>query len=139
TLDTAGANNGSLVGNATYAPGRVGQGFLFDGLGSYFSAGASDSLRFTNNVSIAAWIFPTGPGQHPQYGGIIVNKEGEYELARFADGTIGWAFANQGPIWTWFSSGAIAPLNQWTHVALTYTNGLVSTFLNGQSVQTTSG
>jgi len=139
TLDQIGNNNGTLVGNATYGQGRAGQGFLFDGQGSYLSVGASDSLRFTNQLSISTWIFPTGPGQHPQYGGIIVNKEGEYELARFADGTIGWAFANQGPIWTWLSSGAFAPLNQWTHVVLTFNNGLASAFLNGQFVQSNSG
>src|SRR5204863_9797752 len=70
TLDQIGSNNGTLVGNATFAPARVGEGFLFDGLGSYVLAGSSDSLRFANQLSISAWIFPTGPGQHPQYGGI---------------------------------------------------------------------
>jgi len=138
-LDQVGGNNGTLVGNTTFAPGKVGQGFVFDGLGSYVSAGSSESLRFSNQLSISSWIFPTGAGQHPVYGGIIVNREGEYELARFADGTIGWAFANQGGIWTWLSSGASAPLNQWTHVALTFDNGFVSAFVNGQLVQSNSG
>src|SRR5204863_4681991 len=45
----------------------------------------------------------------------------------------------QGPTWQWTSSGGIAPLNQWTHVALTFSSGLVSTYINGQLVQSVSG
>jgi len=83
----------------------------------------------TNACTLSAWIYPTGPGSVA--GGIIINKEGEYELARFADGTIQWAFANTTPGWNWINTGYVAPLNQWTHVTVTYESGLVKTYING--------
>jgi hypothetical protein len=40
----------------------------------------------TSAVTMSAWIYPTGQGSDPVYGGVILSKEGEYEVARFADG-----------------------------------------------------
>jgi len=91
----------------------------------------------TNACTLSAWIYPTGPGSVA--GGIIINKEGEYELARFADGTIQWAFANTTPGWNWINTGYVAPLNQWTHVAVVYESGIVKTYINGVLVHTHNG
>ncbi len=93
----------------------------------------------TNACTLSAWIYPTGVGSLAPYGGIIVNKEGEYELARFTDGTIQWAFANTNPGWNWINTGYVAPLNQWTHVAVTYDSGLVKTYINGVLTHTYAG
>ena len=67
-------------------------------------------------------------------GGIIVNKEGEYEIARFADGTIRWAFNNANPGWVWINTGYVAKANEWTHIAVVYDNGDVRTYADGQLV-----
>src|SRR5256886_13569998 len=85
------------------------------------------------------WIYPTGPVSHPFAGGMIVNKEGEYEVARFTDGTIAWSFANTNPGWNWHQTRYVAPLNQWTHVAVVYDGGTVTTYANGLSVDTFKG
>ncbi|HKV37136.1 MAG TPA: LamG domain-containing protein, partial [Pyrinomonadaceae bacterium] len=71
---------------------------------------------------------------------IIINKEGEYEIARFPDGTIRSAFANTSPGWNWIFTGpAVAPLNQWTHVAVVYESGIVKTYINGVLTHTHNG
>ncbi len=101
--------------------------------------GAQSSLALTNAGALSAWIYPTGAGSLATYGGIIMNKEGEYELARFQDGTIQWAFANTNPGWNWVNTGYVAPLNQWTHVAVTYDGGVVKTYINGTLFHTYSG
>ena len=67
-LDTAGAaqvNNGTLINGATFAQGKVGQAFSFDGLDDrvLIADSPNSSLALTNSISIEAWIkinaFPT--------------------------------------------------------------------------------
>ncbi|MEZ5418324.1 MAG: LamG-like jellyroll fold domain-containing protein [Vicinamibacterales bacterium] len=148
-LDSVGGNHGTLQGGASYGPGRIGPAFSFS---NPLPAGTADqyvlvpddpSLRITNQMTMSAWIYPTGPGTGPApfgvgEGGVIVNKEYAYEMARFADGSIRWAFGNGvdsfAPLPYWVNSGGTAPLNAWTHVAVTYNSGTVTTYINGTSV-----
>jgi len=88
----------------------------------YISMGSSVDLKVSDKLTIEAWIYPNGPGSDIPWGGTIINKEGEYELARFSDGTIQWAIANSNPGWTWRSSHYFSPEKQWLHVALVYDN-----------------
>lgn len=99
----------------------------------FVHVGASNTLRVSEQLTMEAWIYPTGPGTHSAAGGIIVNKEGEYELARFSDGTIRWALGQESPAWQWVNSHYIAPESQWTHVAVVYNNETerVETYING--------
>ena len=60
-----------------------------------------------------------------------MNKEGEYEIGRFPDGTIQWAMGNSSPGWAWFNTGVVAPTNQWTHLVLVYSNSVACTYVNG--------
>src|SRR5262249_18366953 len=110
----------------------------FDGATAYVQVGNKPQLRVTTALSISAWIYPTGPGLTSQ-GGVIVSKEGEYEVARFADGGIQWAFANSQPGWNWVNTQYAAPFNQWTHIVVRYAAGVVNTYANGQLVHTYFG
>src|SRR5262249_28075384 len=96
-------------------------------------------LNMTNTTTLEAWIDPTGTGSGGAQGGIILSKEGEYEVARFGDGSIEWAFANSNPGWAWHNTGYVTPLNQWTYIAVSYSNGVVSTYANGALVDTYNG
>ncbi|MCC3157863.1 hypothetical protein LJ737_11490 [Hymenobacter sp. 15J16-1T3B] len=102
----------------------------FDGSG-FVQVGDVPQLRVSYALTLEAWIYPTAAAD-----GIIVNKEGEYELARFADGTIQWALANEKPAWNWINTGIVAPANTWSHVALTYNAGEVRVYLNGELINT---
>ena len=62
------------------------------------AAEASAQVRVRDRLTVAARVRPT---QDTAQGGIIVNKEGEYELARFPDGTLRYALANMSPGWNW--------------------------------------
>jgi len=133
------SNTGTLSSGATWTTGQSGAATNLDGVDDYVQEGAQSSLVLTNAGTLSAWIYPTGAGSHATFGGIIVNKEGEYELARFTDGTIQWAFANTNPGWNWVNTGYVAPLNQWTHVAVTYDGGVVKTYINGALFHTYAG
>jgi hypothetical protein len=70
-LDQAGTNNGTLVGNTTYGPGRVGQAFVFDGSGDAVSLGNPTNLQL-QNFTIEAWVKRSGTtraSQDPLGGG----------------------------------------------------------------------
>jgi hypothetical protein len=128
---------GTLVSGATWAVGKAGDelqfALQFDGSSGYVQVGNPDQLKMTAAVSMAAWLYPTGPGTSP-LGGVIVSKEAEYEMARFPDGSIQCAFANSVPGWNWINTGYVAPLNEWTHVVITYDGTQVSTYANGKQV-----
>lgn len=122
-----------------YPEGETNRALLLNGSGRALSMGDRSSLRMGATFTIEAWIRPTAAGTGGAGGGIIVNKEGEYEIARFADGTIRWAFANSNPGWTWIDTGYVAALDEWTHVAVSYDNGTVRTYANGTLVHTYEG
>ena len=132
-------NTGTLISGATWAIGQNNSAVSLDGVDDYVQVGARSSLVMTSAVSLTAWIFPTGAGSSTFMGGVIVNKEGEYEVVRFPDGTIQLAFANTNPGFQFINTSYVAPLNQWTHIAVTYDNGTIKTYANGSLVHTYNG
>ncbi|MGC8800346.1 MAG: LamG-like jellyroll fold domain-containing protein [Chloroflexus sp.] len=133
--DSAGGRAFDCVAGACPTPtttigGRTGTEFN----GHQFLVISDERFRMADEMSFTVWIYPTAFTN-----GILINREGEYEVARFPDGTIQWAFANANPGWAWINTGAVAPLNQWTHVAVTYNRGVVTTYLNGAAVHTYHG
>ena len=71
-------------------------GLDFDGLDDYVSIADSASLTMTNTMTMEAWI---NPDASTNVNRMIINKEGEYEVALFSDNRIYWAFANTDPGW----------------------------------------
>ena len=129
------SNEQNLSNNALSASiTSIESALSFDG-NDYIQVGSSSSLVMTNSLSIEAWIHPLDGG----VSGVIVGKEGEYLLSRFSDGTIRWAVANANPGWTWNNTGYIVPTNQWTHLAVTYDNGVIKTYANGILANTYNG
>ncbi|MBT8446053.1 MAG: LamG domain-containing protein, partial [Gammaproteobacteria bacterium] len=126
--------DGVLEGDAQVVDGQL----ILDGDGDYVNYGQESLSGTTGILSISATIRPTGNGSGGSGGGIIVNSEGSFEIARFADGTIRWAFANSDPGWVWVNTGYVAPLNQPTSLVVSYnvTAGRVDTYANGQLVHT---
>lgn len=141
--DGAANSNDALI-NLRFYQGPIaspaGSCFYFDGVDDYVQVGNRPALVMNNRFTIEAWIFPVGAGSGVGgVGGIIINKEGEYEIARFSDGSIQYALANANPGWNWINTGYVAPLFQWTHLALVYDNGQIRLYANGTLVHTRNG
>lgn len=126
--DLVGPNDGVLANGAGYGPGFVLEALTLDGVDDYLSAGSDPSMKMTTALTIDAWIYPTGPGSATDGSGIVVNKEGEYEFRRDADGRIQWAFSDA---WVWHPTSVFAPENEWSHVAVVFDHGTVHTYLDG--------
>jgi RHS repeat-associated protein len=138
--DSSGSGyTGTLTSGAGWNVGQNGSAVSLDGVNDYVQVGAQSSLVMTSAASLSAWIYPTGAGSDATYGGAIVVKEGEYVIARYPNGTIQWGFANSNPGWSFINTGYVAPLNQWTHLAVTYDNGTIKTYANGTLVHTYNG
>ncbi len=134
--ETAFANDGTLVGGATYAPGMVGTAFSFASTSDYVSVPDAPALDFgTGDFTIDAWIRTTAPN------GIIVSKtDGS------ATNPIGYHFyTSSGGISLGIGDGVqtntvvgIGPNvndGQWHFVAVTVQRGTPSVFtfyLDGQ-------
>ncbi len=139
TDSSGNGNNGTPYNGVTFSSEKVTgtSSSSFDGVDDYISAGAATSLVLSDELTISAWIYP----ESNSVNGIIVNKEGEYEIARFPDGSIQFALANSSPGWVWVNTNYIAPLNTWTHVAWTYsvTERQLKVFANGVQVYSGPG
>ena len=123
------ALDATLAGDAAIGPsGRVGGGALqVDGNGDYAAvtdpAGLA-KLAPSGPFTVTAWFRAAGPGSDGTAGGIIVNKEGEYELARFADGSLRYAIATGANPWTWIAAGGVnaAPIGAWRFLAISFSD-----------------
>jgi hypothetical protein len=142
--DSVGTNNGST--NATsYAPGKIGQAFSFNGYTSYVLVGDSVTLdrpNVTNAISVCAWIKWDGvpkPDLCP-----ILRKAVSYGVANYPWMTYDFVLGNNGALVLNLSDGSsggqIAGVSssagaitagQWYFVAATYDGAQAKVYVNG--------
>jgi hypothetical protein len=136
TLDMVGTNNGTLQGNATYAAGKVGQAFSFDGSGDYVSIPNDLSLNPTAAITVDAWVF----SDNASYAPLIVKKAGSnsgYSLELSTDSSKVNFYVYIGSSWVG-SPQANLPKGIWTHVAGVYDGSGVGLYVNGQFIGSTA-
>src|SRR5262245_56694519 len=128
-LDIAGSNSGALVNGATFTAGRIGQAFSLDGQGAYVDVPNSPSLNPAGGFSIVAWIYPRLDafmeimGKWGDTGDQVDQRS--WSFAYGSGGTLEFPIsdaAHQGDVsfHQFFSPAGVAPLNTWSHVAVTY-------------------
>jgi hypothetical protein len=127
--DNIGTNNGTLVGGASYAPGEVGQAFLFDGSSGYVSIPDSPSLdSFTTNITIELWLKVNQTSANADWRGIVSKGNTAWELVGTSgSGTLTFT-AVSGVDLIGFRS-----INdeQWHHVAAVYDGTNMYLYVDG--------
>ncbi len=122
--DIIDANHGTLQNGATFASGKVGQAFSFDGINDFVQVPDASNLDITSQITIAAWIKPA------TLGGRILDKV----TAGTGDGYLLDTFTGRLRLLidgrTVFSVGAL-PLNTFTHVAGVYNGSTMQVYING--------
>ena len=126
TTSVTAVNDAPVVGN---------QALYFDGNDIVHVAGLG-SLTMSSTVTMEAWVRQQAGATTEQ---LILNKEGEYELGVSATGEVQWAVASTTPGWDWIKTGYFLPADKWTHLAVTYDNGVGTTYVNGTQVHVSAG
>jgi len=126
-----------LYASPSYASGWfenavAGQGWVSGASQNYLIAADESRLLMSSAMTMAMWVKPIGfSGQV----GTLVTKPAQYRVARFPDGTLRFAFSHTTGF-GWVNTGVVIPYQHWSHVAITYDNGLVNTYLNGRLMHT---
>jgi len=147
--DLTNANPGTPLGTVRYAQGHVGRTFLLDG-SSEIDVPDAPALNL-QAMTIMAWVYPadiSGDGR------IVLNKEVlpldnniQYEIGIRGDSCsegdcggipaghfmffIGGVNGLPSDFDGWADTGGAAPLNNWTHIAVTYDGTSAVAYVNG--------
>ena len=118
--DSAGNNNGTLVGNPTRSGGQVGNGLTLNGINDYVEVPNSAALNFgTGDFSISTWVKTTDnsgvdvildkrtEASGPTRGYVLYTYNGRLSL-QLADGSI-----------TNYETGPVIADGQWHQVTVT--------------------
>jgi hypothetical protein len=137
-VDAAGGNTGVLFNGATFAPGKYGQAFSFNGTGAHVRIADNASLHLTNGLTLSAWVNPTDSGySYPVISkwDVVFEYQKSYNIwisqSRFIFTVCANGDEQLGPHADLVSVGSVTP-NQWTHVAATYDGSTMKVYLNGQ-------
>ncbi|MCY7346297.1 MAG: LamG domain-containing protein, partial [Pyrinomonadaceae bacterium] len=140
--DSLGTNNGTMQNGADFAPGIIGNGFRFDADNEQLLVPASPSLNVGagGSLTLEAWVNPTSPNPGSGYGPIFEWGNGSgVQLGRFNNGQLFANVVDTGPNSHFiFTPDNTLTINQFQHVALTYTNatGIGTIYVNGVVVAT---
>ncbi len=136
--DNVGANDGTLAGGATFAPGEVGQAFTLNGTSSTILVPASPVWGFgTNEFTIELWAkFASGAGGQT----LVACDEGLEPVSKWIFwlqlGAMQFLFYNPSGSATLSLTPFTPVLNQWYHMALTRRTSQYVFYLNGVPVST---
>ena len=135
--DSTGANNGVVVGNATYVEGKVGQAIHFDFDGYV----AIENLYYDSTghpeVSVMAWIRTSNPDlqkivsfDRDEYWRLGINAEAA------GDGQIQWCvmtLVDGTEVQVDYGSTTRVDDGQWHHVAGVFDNGTLTIYIDGSA------
>ena len=132
--DIIGGNDGTLVGDATYETGIVGDAFSFDGDGDYVMVPDSEALNSTGAMTIDAWISRDDPTTW--YAPVVKKSAGPNGYALEFDTTqeniAFWVYIGN----SWEHSPVMyVNHGEWTHVAGVYDGDCVRLYVNGDEVE----
>src|SRR5581483_8777573 len=128
--DLTGGNNGTVQGTLTYATGKAGQAFSFNGVaGGGVVVGNPANLQL-QNFTIEAWIQRTSASQtSASAGGGIVFGYGShgYQFGLLNNGVL---FLSEPDVAAVSSAAQVTDLN-WHHVGVSKTGGTVVFYVDG--------
>ena len=102
----------------------------FDGSDQYAECIASDALQMTENaLTTEAWVFPTAQPNSDR--GIIIIGHGNNSYYFTIDSSLHISVYWYGRTTSYLNSVGTLPLNEWSHIAASWTTTDVSFYING--------
>jgi hypothetical protein len=139
--DIIGTNHGTLENGATFASGKVGRAFQFDGVNDFVKIPKASSLNPLNQFSLEFWIKadPSNPINQCCQGLVtsdmyaIEGFDRQRGLALIVSSNSGASFVGAGTLWgDGYPSGFGLIPGQWHHVAGTYDGSLLWLYVDGK-------
>jgi hypothetical protein len=127
--DSAGTNHGTIMNSVGFVDGMVGKAFSLDG-NSYVEAPDEGLPLGSAERTIVAWVYPTA------YNGL---KHIVHYGSRGSGASWGLVILGNGTLiaheWLNYEGAGNVPLDQWSHVAISLSNGGVKKhYINGTLV-----
>jgi galactitol-specific phosphotransferase system IIB component len=139
-FDSSGKGNDGTISGATWTTGKIGSALEYGGdADHYVEVPDSPSLDITNQITIEAWIYPTG---NTEIWPTVIDK---YNYGIYLGEP--WEGQPKAYIWIMDSSGGwhdvgtyapVLPLNTWTHVVGTFDGQSLKIYYNGELQETSN-
>ena len=136
--DSHGSNNGTLINGATFAPGKVGQAFSFDGVNQFVSITDSPSLR-PKDLTIETWVkFSSVPSMAIIAAKTLGSVYGDSFFLDLEYGKLNGGVGDNSGFGKIMSYPFIPELNAWYHLTYTFDDSTKTQalYINGQQVAT---
>ena len=137
--DSIGANTGILVNGATFATGKAGQAFSFNGAAQYVGIPQSPSLNaFSNQMTIEFWMYANPGNSMATFQGLVTSDYYGIEISSglgFGANGINWYVnTRNGAYLSSNVNGGGIPVSagQWHHIAGTYDGNKLQLYIDGQ-------
>lgn len=131
-------NRRGTLSGATRVAGKSGNGLNFDGINDRVNIADGNYLDFTNNFTVAAWVYPRANTGWRTV--VLKERSGGLCYALYASDDNGKpnAYINIGGADVGVAGPNSLPINQWSHLAFTYGGGSFKLYINGVLVRTLS-
>lgn len=125
--DSQGNNNGTLQNGATFADGKVGQAFSFDGINDYVQTPLDVQPSAMPETTWEAWVYPTRVN-HSVRQQFLSDDDANHDRSVLIE-------SNTSNFGVFTGSGVWQPtsvdVNQWQHIAVVYTPTNIKFYKNG--------
>lgn len=143
--DALGVANGTLTNGATYATGKINNGFSLDGVNDYVSLGVVSAYNFgTGSFTISCWAYLTSDTYFKALlgiGGYSDTVNGFTIYVKPTQKVEVWRRVDSGGTYTTIGSTAdnSFTLNAWHHVVLRRNSGTIDIFIDNTKTNIATG
>ncbi len=142
TIQDGGAspyNDGTLINNPTWLPGKIGNALTFNGTNQYATVPDDISLDITSAITLAAWVKPGKTGTQ----NILKKVTGTttpsgYELSLSSAGKVFVRFNGNVNYRVDSTVNYPADGTTWTHIAATFDGSTIRVYINGSMNNSTT-
>lgn len=133
-------NNGDIYGATSWVKGKYGQALQFDGVevDDYVDCGNDTSLDIDDEITVEAWVYPTGFAKKGS-GGYICSRgyHCPFAIQVAPGGKLNWVYQLFEGNHEYLDSGLSLELNKWQYVAVShrYSTGEIVFYVNGTKAE----